>query len=95
MRDDRVNIIVQKSFQFALTIVEFCEILEKKRKYVIARQLLKSGTIIGTNKREAQNAESKINYLHKLKITPNQAISTFSHFQINPLAHQFIFKFSN
>lgn len=36
------NIIVNKTFQFALAIVSYVEILEEKRKYVIARQLLKS-----------------------------------------------------
>jgi four helix bundle protein len=37
------------SFQFALDIVTYCEILDEKRKYVLAKQLLKSGTSIGAN----------------------------------------------
>ena len=52
------NIIVELSFDFALKIVGYIELLEKNHKYVIARQLLKSGTSIGANVREAQNAES-------------------------------------
>lgn len=76
MRNDRENIIVEKTFQFALKIVEFCEVLEDKRKYVIARQLLKAGTSVGANTREAQNAESKIDFIHKLKIAAKEADET-------------------
>ncbi len=43
------NIVVTKSIQFALAIINYCEILEKERKFVIANQLLKSGTSIGAN----------------------------------------------
>lgn len=76
MRNDRENEIVEVSFEFALKIVAFCEILEEKRKYVIARQLLKSGTSIGANIREAQNAESKADFIHKLKIAAKEADET-------------------
>jgi len=76
MRNDKENIIVEKSFQFALKIVAFCELLEEKRKYVIARQLLKSGTSIGANTRESQNAESKDDFIHKLKIAAKEADET-------------------
>ena len=50
------NIVVSKSIDFALDIIEFCELLESKRKFVIANQLLKSGTSIGANIHEAQNS---------------------------------------
>lgn len=53
MRDDKDNIIVNKSFQFALKIIEFAELLESQRKFVLANQILKSGTSIGANIREA------------------------------------------
>lgn len=76
MRNDKENIIVEKTFQFALRIVAFCEMLEEKKKYVIARQLLKSGTSIGANTREAQNAESKADFIHKLKIAGKEADET-------------------
>ena len=59
MRNDKENLIVTLSFEFALSIIEFAEELEGQRKYVIANQILKSGTSIGANVREAQNAESK------------------------------------
>lgn len=76
MRNDKDNIIVKKSFEFALKIIEFCELLEENKKYIIARQLLKSGTSIGANIREAQNAESKADFIHKLKISAKEAEET-------------------
>ena len=48
------NPILKLSFDFALMIVEFCEKLEAGKKYIISRQLLKSGTSIGANAMEAQ-----------------------------------------
>lgn len=73
MRNDKDNIIVELTFKFALAIVDYCELLESKRKYVLARQLLKSGTSIGANTREAQNAESKADFIHKFKIAAKEA----------------------
>ncbi len=76
MRNDKENPIVDKSFQFAIKIVEFCDILYENRKYVIGQQLLKSGTSIGANIREAQNAESKADFIHKMKIAAKEADET-------------------
>lgn len=76
MRNDKENIIVKLSFEFALIIVEFAELLESKNKYVVAKQILKSGTSIGANIREAQNAESKNDFIHKLKIAAKEADET-------------------
>ncbi|MFT4222031.1 four helix bundle protein [Dysgonomonas sp.] len=64
------------SFKFALDIISFVEILEQEKKYVIANQLLKSGTSIGANVREAQNGESKQDFIHKLKIAAKEADET-------------------
>ena len=66
------NIILIKSIDFALDIINFCEVLEGKRKFVIANQLLKSGTSIGANIHEAQNAESKADFIHKMKIAAKE-----------------------
>jgi four helix bundle protein len=76
MRDDKENLIVKLTFEFALDIIEFSELLEEKRKYVIARQILKAGTSIGANVREAQNGESKNDFIHKLKIAAKEADET-------------------
>ena len=70
------NEILELSFEFALGIIEFCEILEEKRKYIISRQLLRSGTSIGANIREAQNAESRADFIHNLKISAKEAEET-------------------
>ena len=72
----RKNIVLDLSLEFALDIIEFSELLEEKRKFVISRQLLKSGTSIGANIREAQNAESKADFIHKLKIAAKEADET-------------------
>ncbi|MCD6092157.1 MAG: four helix bundle protein [Bacteroidales bacterium] len=67
------NIVVDLSFEFALSIISFSEQLEEKRKFVISKQILRSGTSIGANIREAQNAESKADFIHKLKIAAKEA----------------------
>ena len=76
MRSDKKNIIVEKSFQFALRIVRYCELLEENKKYVISNQLLRSGTSTGANVREAQNAESKSDFIHKIKLAAKEADET-------------------
>jgi len=50
------NPVVDKSIEVALMVINYCEVLQAERKYVISRQLLKSGTSIGANIHEAQNA---------------------------------------
>ena len=70
------NLIVDLTFNFALQIIKYSEVLENNGKYVIARQLLKSGTSIGANVREAQNAESTRDFIHKLKIAAKEADET-------------------
>lgn len=70
------NLIVELTFDFALAIIKYVELLERDRKYVIAKQLLRSGTSIGANVREAQNAESRQDFVHKLKIAAKEADET-------------------
>jgi four helix bundle protein len=70
------NAVVDLSFKFALDIISFVEILEQEKRFVTAHQLLKSGTSIGANIREAQNGESKIDFIHKLKIAAKEAEET-------------------
>jgi len=67
---------LELSFEFALQIIVYCELLEENRKFVIAHQLLKSGTSIGANIREVQNAESNSDFIHKLKIAAKEADET-------------------
>ncbi len=70
------NIAIEKSIEIALSIIEFCEVLEKNKKFSIAKQLLKSGTSIGANIHEAQNAESKADFIHKIKIATKELEET-------------------
>ena len=70
------NPLLKHSFDFALAIVDYCEALEANKKYIIARQLLKSGTSIGANAMEAQGAESKADFIHKMKIAGKEAEET-------------------
>ena len=73
---ERKNIVVAKSIDFALDVISFCEQLESSRKYVVANQLLKSGTSIGANIHEAQNAESRADFIHKVKIAAKEVEET-------------------
>ncbi len=59
-----------------MAVIEYGERLESEKRFVIARQLLKSGTSIGANSMEAQNAESKADFIHKLKIAAKEADET-------------------
>jgi four helix bundle protein len=70
------NAILNLSFDFALNIINYTSILEENKRYVVAKQLLKSGTSIGANIREAQNAESKNDFIHKFKIAAKEADET-------------------
>lgn len=73
----RENIIVAKTYSFALKIVKFCfEMQDKKKEFVISRQLLKSGTSIGANIEEAQGAISKREFIAKFQISLKEAKET-------------------
>ena len=76
MMQGKENLILDLTIEFAIDIIEFAEILEEKRKFFVANQLLKSGTSIGANAWEAQNAESKADFIHKLKIALKEADET-------------------
>ena len=73
---DKENVILDLSFQFALQIIKFTEELESIRRFNMANQLFRSGTSIGANIREAQNAESKNDFIHKIKISAKEAEET-------------------
>ncbi|MEL6720136.1 MAG: four helix bundle protein [Bacteroidota bacterium] len=73
---EKKNELLKVTFELALKVIDFCELLESKRKYVIARQLLKAGTSIGANSQEAQGAESRADFIHKIKIAYKEAKET-------------------
>jgi four helix bundle protein len=76
MESEKKNLIVELTFQFSLEIIEFAELLESKRKFSMANQLFRSGTGIGANVKEAQSAESKADFIHKIKIASKEAEET-------------------
>ena len=76
MRNDKENIIVTKTFNFALEIIDFSEMLFTEKRFSLANQIFKAGTSVGANVREAQNAESKADFIHKMKISAKEADET-------------------
>ena len=73
MRNDKDNIIVNLTFEFSLQIIDFSEKLRGLHKFEMASQIFRNGTSIGANVREAQNAESDADFIHKFKIAAKEA----------------------
>ena len=66
-----------KSFAFAVQVVNLCKSLcAEKREFILSKQLLRSGTAIGALVREAEQAESKADFIHKLAIALKEANET-------------------
>jgi four helix bundle protein len=71
------SIVRDKSFDFALRIIKLYKYLtEQKREYVLSKQVLRSGTAIGALIREAEQGESKADFIHKLAIALKEAKET-------------------
>ncbi|WP_449398012.1 four helix bundle protein [Chryseobacterium wanjuense] len=71
------SIVGKKSFEFAVNIVKFYKIfIADKKEYVLSKQLLRSGTSIGANIREALNAQSRMDFIHKLSISQKECDET-------------------
>lgn len=67
------NVIKSKSFGFAVRIVKLYKMLcEQKREFVLSKQLLRSGTAVGALYREAEQAESKVDFIHKMAIAQKE-----------------------
>ena len=67
------NLIIRITFDFALSVMLFCDKLYETRKFVIAGQLLRAALSIGANVREAQNSESIADFIHKMKLAGKEA----------------------
>ena len=78
MREDKENLIVKLTFDFALQILKCTRELQRSHDYSLADQLLRSGILIGRNVREAQNAESKADFIHKMKIAAKDETFEFN-----------------
>ena len=73
MRNYNDNPIVKMTFQYSLEIMEFSEGLRDQKRFSFADQILRSGCSIGANVKEAQGAESKADFIHKMKIALKEA----------------------
>ena len=73
---EKKNIVKEKSFDFAVDIVSLYKELVEKKEFVMSKQLLRSGTLIGANIREAEFAQSKAAFIHKMSISLKEANET-------------------
>jgi len=76
MNEVKENIVVQKSYAFALAIIQLYKLLVDKKEYVLSKQILRSGTSIGANIHEAVGGESKKDFIHKSGIAVKEARET-------------------
>jgi four helix bundle protein len=76
IESEKKNLIVDLAFKFSLEIIIYMEQLEGLKKYNLSNQLFRSGTSIGANINESQHAESKADFIHKLKISAKEAEET-------------------
>ena len=70
------NIIRDKSYAFAIKIIDTYKIIKEKKEYELGRQLLKSGTSIGANIEEAIGGQSRKDFLSKMQISYKEARET-------------------
>ncbi|MBU1012235.1 MAG: four helix bundle protein [Bacteroidetes bacterium] len=70
---EKKGAIIKQSFEFAITIINlYKSLINDKKEFVMSKQLLRSGTAVGALAREAQNAESKADFIHKLAIAQKE-----------------------
>ncbi len=71
------NAAINKSKLFAIRIINLYKYLAaNKKEFVLSKQILKSGTSIGANVRESQNAQSKADFINKINIALKEADET-------------------
>lgn len=73
---EKNNLIQNKSFSFALSVIELYKRLNKQNEFVISKQLLRSATSIGANVEEAISAQSRKDFIHKMSIASKEARET-------------------
>lgn len=71
-----LGILEEKTYTFALRIIKAYSFLTKNNEYVLSKQLLRSGTSIGANCREATYAQSKMDFVNKLSIALKETNET-------------------
>ncbi len=69
--------VESKSFRFAVRIVKLCKYLNTdKREYVLSKQLLRAGTSVGANIAEAEQAQSRADFIAKMNIALKETVET-------------------
>lgn len=75
--ENRENPLKEKSYSFALRIVKlYKHLAEEKKEFVLSKQVLRSGTSIGANITEGNQAQSKPDFIHKLSISHKESFET-------------------
>ena len=71
------NVVVEKSKKFAIRIIKLYQYLcENKKEFILSKQLLRSGTSIGANVKEAVRGQSKADFISKLNISLKETSET-------------------
>lgn len=71
------SILLEKSYNFALRMIKLFQFLAaEKKEFILSKQVMRSGTSIGANIEEANQAESKADFIHKLSIANKEAFET-------------------
>jgi four helix bundle protein len=70
------NIILQKTIEFSTRVIGIGERLQREKNFILSNQLVRAGTAIGAMVHEAQSSESRLDFLHKLKIADKEANET-------------------
>ena len=83
------NLIVKLTFDFSSAVMLFCDKLYETQKFIIANQLLRAALSIGANVREAQNAESIADFVHKMKIACKEAEEAEFYLQLIEKAYSY------
>jgi four helix bundle protein len=86
MRNYNDNPIVKMTFEFSIEIIAFAEVLRDQKRFSFSDQIFRSGCSVGANVREAQGAESKADFIHKMKIAMKEAEETEYWLELSNLA---------
>ncbi|WP_026811127.1 four helix bundle protein [Arenibacter latericius] len=73
----RENVVKNKSFDFAIRVVKLSQFLcDQQKEFVLSKQLLRSGTSVGAMVKEAEHAETKKDFIHKMAIAQKEINET-------------------
>lgn len=91
----KVNVIEEKSFQFALEIIKLYKILKSNHEFAIGRQILRAGTSIGANVAEGTAAQTKKDFITKMSIASKEARETLYWLKLLKASELIVYNFEN